>query len=58
MLALIGTQLTGFEIDVIQIFVGLPIVVLVAYLLQKTQNEIESKFKKYRTASAAPADDT
>jgi hypothetical protein len=50
--------LTGFEIDVIQIFVGLPIVVLVAYLLQKTQNEIESKFKKYRTASAAPADDT
>lgn len=58
MFALIGTQLTGFEIDVIQIFVGLPIVVLVAYLLQRTQNEIESKFRKYRPASAPPPDDT
>ena len=56
--ALIGTQLTGFEIDIIQIFVGLPIVVLVAYLLQRAQNEIVSKVRKYRTASEPPPDRT
>jgi peptidoglycan/LPS O-acetylase OafA/YrhL len=58
MYALIGTQLTGFEIDIIQILVGLPIVVLVAYLLQRAQNEIVSKVRKYRTASEPPPDRT
>jgi peptidoglycan/LPS O-acetylase OafA/YrhL len=56
--ALIGAQLTALEIDVIQIFVGLPTVVLVAYLLQSTQNEIVNRVRKYRTASAPPSDKT
>ena len=58
MYALLGTQLTGFEIDIIQIFVGLPIVVLVAYLLQRAQNEIVSKIRKYRTSSEPRPDRT
>jgi hypothetical protein len=56
--ALIGAQLTALEIDIIQIFVGLPTVVLVAYLLQNTQNEIVNRVRKYRTASAPPSDKT
>ena len=58
MYALLGTQLTGFAIDIIQIFVGLPIVVLVAYLLQRAQNEIVSKIRKYRTSSEPRPDRT
>ncbi len=50
--ALAGAQLTALEIDMIQIFVGLPTVVLVAYLLQSTQNEIVNRVRKYRTTSA------
>jgi hypothetical protein len=48
--ALIGAQLTALEIDIIQIFVGLPTVFLIAYLLQSTQNEIVNRVRKYRSA--------
>jgi len=54
--ALTSAQLTALEIDIIQIFVGLPTVVLVAYLLQSTQNEIVNRVRKYRTASAPPSE--
>lgn len=50
MSALMGAQLTALEIDIIQIFIGLPTVVLIAYLLQSTQNEIVNRVRKYRTA--------
>jgi|GEM_PF-845127 len=54
--AIIGAHLTPLEIDIIQIFIGLPAVVIIAYLLQTTQNEILNKIRKYRTASALSSD--
>jgi peptidoglycan/LPS O-acetylase OafA/YrhL len=56
--ALIGAQLTALEIDLVQIFVVLPMVVAIAYLLQSTQNEILKKVRTYRTAPAPPPDST
>jgi peptidoglycan/LPS O-acetylase OafA/YrhL len=44
--ALMSTQLTALEIDIVQIFVGLPTVVLIAFVLQSTQNEIISKIRR------------
>jgi len=58
MYALIGAQVTALEISIIQIFVGLPTVVLVAYLLQSMQNEIANRVRKYRTASVLASDKT
>jgi peptidoglycan/LPS O-acetylase OafA/YrhL len=46
--ALIGIQLMQLEIDIVQIFVGLPTVVVIAYVLQTTQNEILKRVRKYR----------
>jgi peptidoglycan/LPS O-acetylase OafA/YrhL len=54
--ALLGAQLTAPQIDIIQIFVGLPTVVVIAYLLQSTQNEILNRVRKYRSASAPSSD--
>jgi hypothetical protein len=56
MYALNGAQLTGLETDIIQIFVGLPTVVIVAYLLHSTQNGILNRIKKYRKASSPSSD--
>jgi hypothetical protein len=58
MYALLGTQLTALQIDIIQIFVGLPIVVVVAYLLQGTRNEVLKGVRKHQTASAPSSDST
>jgi peptidoglycan/LPS O-acetylase OafA/YrhL len=52
MLALMGTNLTALEIDIVQIFVGLPTVVVIAFVLQSTQNGIQNRIKKYRSASS------
>jgi peptidoglycan/LPS O-acetylase OafA/YrhL len=46
MYALMGAQLTAFEIDIVQIFVGLPMVVVIAFVLQRAQNEIFNKVGK------------
>ena len=54
--ALIGAQLTALEIDIIQIFVGLPTVVVIAFVLQSTQNEILNRIKKHRAASSPSSD--
>jgi peptidoglycan/LPS O-acetylase OafA/YrhL len=51
MYALIDAQLTALEIDIIQISIGLPIVVVIAFVLQNTQNEILNRVRKFRTAS-------
>jgi peptidoglycan/LPS O-acetylase OafA/YrhL len=56
MYALMGTQLTLLEIDIVQIFIGLPTVVVVAFVLQSTQNKILNRIKKYRAASSPSFD--
>lgn len=58
MYALLRTQLTALQIDIIQIFIGFPIVIVVAYLLQSTQNEVLKRVRKHRTASALSSDST
>jgi hypothetical protein len=54
--ALLVTPLTALEIDIVQIFVGLPTVVLIGFVLQSTQNEILNKIRKYRAASSPSSD--
>ncbi len=53
---LIDAQLTALQIDIIEIFIGLPIVVVIAFVLQSTQNEILNRVRRFRTASAPSSD--
>lgn len=40
-----GFQLTPLQIDVLQVLIGLPIMVVIAYMLQRGQNEIVRKLR-------------
>jgi peptidoglycan/LPS O-acetylase OafA/YrhL len=54
--ALMRAQLTALEIGIIMIFVGMPTLVVIAFVLQSTQNEILNRIKKYRAASSPSPD--
>ncbi|MGZ4846460.1 MAG: acyltransferase family protein [Halobacteriota archaeon] len=51
---LIAAQLTELQIDIVQLVIGVPVMVTVAYLLQRAQNEMLSKVRRRRNRVPSP----
>jgi len=58
MKTLTSAQLASFEVTIFQVFIGLPTVILLAYVLQSTQNEILNRIRKYRASTVPSSDKT